>query len=117
MSRSGRARPNPVRGACTFEFALEHAGPASLEVFDANGRRVRTLVHGTLEPGVHSVRWDRTDDDGAAVRPGTYFVRLAGPLGRESRRGSRVARQRMLVRSDRSDDSARPARACGASVR
>lgn len=80
------ARPNPVRGACTFEFALDRAGSAALEVFDANGRRVRTLVRGTLEPGVHSVRWDRTDDDGAAVRPGTYFVRLAGPQGRESRR-------------------------------
>ena len=80
------ARPNPVRGACTFEFALDRAGSASLEVFDASGRRVRTLVHGTLEPGVHSVRWDRTADDGAAVRPGTYFVRLAGPQGRESRR-------------------------------
>lgn len=80
------ARPNPVRGACTFEFALDRAGAARLEVFDASGRRVRTLVHGTLEPGVHSVRWDRTDDDGGAVRPGTYFVRLAGPLGRESRR-------------------------------
>ncbi|MBI5168300.1 MAG: hypothetical protein HZA61_02310 [Candidatus Eisenbacteria bacterium] len=84
------ARPNPVHGACTFEFALERAGAVSLEVFDAGGRRVRTLVRGTLEPGVHSVRWDRTDDDGAAVRPGTYFVRLAGPHGAKRGESRRV---------------------------
>lgn len=80
------ARPNPSRAGCTFEFQFARGGAARLELFDAGGRSVRLLVNGTLAAGLHSVRWDRVCDDGRRAPPGAYFVRLSGPLGRESRR-------------------------------
>lgn len=80
------ARPNPSRAGCTFEFQFARGGAARLELFDAGGRSVRLLVTGTLAAGLHSVRWDRVCDDGRRAPPGAYFVRLSGPLGRESRR-------------------------------
>jgi hypothetical protein len=71
--------PNPVRGACLFRFALGRPGPASLDVFDARGRRVRTLARGDREAGAHAVTWDGRDDAGRPVAGGLYFARLAAP--------------------------------------
>jgi flagellar hook assembly protein FlgD len=52
-----------------------------LEVYDTTGRRVRLLAEGALPAGSHAVRWDGTDQGGAALGSGVYLVRLtAGDL-------------------------------------
>lgn len=73
------AHPNPFRGRTTISYALPSAGSAELAVFDAQGRRVRTLVSGERPAGPTSVVWDGTRDDGSGAGPGVYFVRLASP--------------------------------------
>jgi len=50
-------------------------------VFDASGRKVRSLVSGQQSAGEHSVRWNGLDHEGRRVANGVYFVRLA-TLGR-----------------------------------
>ncbi len=50
---------------------------ARLEVFDAMGRRLRTLLAGSLPRGGSSVGWDLTAADGAPVPSGVYFARLS----------------------------------------
>jgi len=50
---------------------------AKLEVFDAQGRRVATPFHGTLEPGRLTVAWGLTTSDGGRVADGVYFARLS----------------------------------------
>jgi hypothetical protein len=72
----GAARPNPARAATVVPFSVDVSGPVTLSVFDATGRRVRALVHGTLDAGRYEVRWDGTDAAGRAVSPGTYFYAL-----------------------------------------
>jgi flagellar hook assembly protein FlgD len=47
-----------------------------------DGRRVRTLVRGTLPAGTHTFEWDRGNDQGTRVGPGLYFVRLTTVQGR-----------------------------------
>ncbi len=68
--------PNPVTSATHITFALP-AGEShvALGVFDASGRRVRTLA-GPFAPGMNDVSWDGTDDAGRAVRSGLYFTQL-----------------------------------------
>jgi len=51
-------------------------------VFAVNGRRVRTLTSGFREVGIHRLRWDGADDQGARVRAGVYFARLTTVDGR-----------------------------------
>ncbi len=69
-------RPNPFNPATTIAFELPRAGRATLEVYDARGTRVRTLVTGELSEGEHVVTWRGRDDEGRAVASGTYYFRL-----------------------------------------
>jgi len=78
--------PNPARGGCVLRFSLAEAGPGVLAVYDAGGRRVRTLESGPLARGVHAPRWDGRDDAGRPVPGGLYFARLRLGQGVQTRR-------------------------------
>lgn len=72
------AYPNPSRGGTTLRFDVpSHAGGVSLDIYTAEGRRVRSLVSGEWERGRHELVWDALDGSGNAVASGVYFVRLA----------------------------------------
>jgi flagellar hook assembly protein FlgD len=61
-------------------FALARdvgVGPVEIDVFDVNGRLVRTLVRSTLGPGERCVAWDGRDRRGLAVSSGMYILRLS----------------------------------------
>ena len=63
---------------------LGEAGPVRVEVFDAAGRRVRTLHAGELAAGSHEFVWDGKSEQGSAVASGVYLARLSDgerPLG------------------------------------
>lgn len=68
--------PNPAAGATTLRFSLPGAGRVRLEVFDAEGRRVRTLADGEYAAGEQTTAWDLRDEAGARVGAGLYFARL-----------------------------------------
>jgi len=76
--RLERPAPNPMaRTAGTrVRFTLPAAGPAELAVFDLVGRRVATLLRGSVQAGDHVARWDGRDARGAAVPVGAYVLRL-----------------------------------------
>jgi len=64
--------PNPSRSFTVIRFALDAAGPVSLEVFDLQGRRVATLLdRQPHEAGAHEVPL-RTE----GWAPGCYLYRL-----------------------------------------
>jgi len=69
--------PNPFNPSTTIRFALPHAGPVDLAVYDLSGRRIRTLVAGDRPAGRQAVIWDGRDQAGRAVASGTYFHRLS----------------------------------------
>ena len=73
--------PNPTRHDSVIEFRLPSSGPAAVTIYDAAGRRIRTLANGWFPAGTHSARWDRTTDRGDRARAGVYFyeVRAGGP--------------------------------------
>ncbi len=64
-------------GRVTFELDSPLELEARLDVFDAQGRSVRSLLAGPLVRGRSSVHWDLTRRDGGAVASGMYFVRLS----------------------------------------
>lgn len=68
--------PSPATSATRVDWRLAEAGAASVEVFDAAGRRVRALWRGPAPAGPGSARWDLRDGAGARVAPGVYRVRL-----------------------------------------
>jgi predicted dienelactone hydrolase len=80
------AAPNPFNPTVVVSVELDRAGPAQLAIYDLRGRRVRVLVDGALEAGVHSWRWDGRDEAGSALAAGAYIVELAAGGARDSRR-------------------------------
>jgi subtilisin family serine protease len=69
--------PNPFNPRTKIHFELAHAGAVDVAVFDARGRRVRTLWAQRLAPaGPSAVTWDGTSDDGRPVASGIYFAQL-----------------------------------------
>jgi hypothetical protein len=73
--------PNPTRGGIRFVLDTPAGGAASVEVFDAVGRRVRRVFAGSLSPGSHAMAWDGRDDAGRVARAGAYFVRASAAPG------------------------------------
>jgi len=70
------ANPNPFNPVTTLTFRNPSKTAVTLSLFDASGRKVRTLVSETLPSGLHRMNWDGTDALGRAVGSGLYFVRL-----------------------------------------
>lgn len=67
--------PNPFRARVRFQIELREMAPIVLEIYDMQGRRVRTLARETLEPGRFSYEWDGTREGGAPTAPGVYVLR------------------------------------------
>ena len=70
------ARPNPSGAEPAIHFSKAREGRMTLTVFDVTGRAVRTLVDGSVAPGLHSVVWDGRNDRGAAVGAGIYWAQM-----------------------------------------
>lgn len=75
-----RAFPQPFAERTTLAFALDAPSTVRLGVYDLLGRRVATLVDGTLPAGEHRVALN-----GAGLAVGTYVAVLDTPLGRTTR--------------------------------
>ena len=71
-----RASPNPFNPRTTLSFVNPVPGEVKLEIFDARGRRVRSLLNETAPAGERSIQWDGKDDRGQTLSTGLYFARV-----------------------------------------
>jgi hypothetical protein len=69
-------RPNPARSGTAFNLYLPRTAWVELGVFDASGRRVRSVQAGLLPAGTTQIRWDGRTDTGHPAPTGAYFVRM-----------------------------------------
>jgi len=73
--------PNPFNSICQIRYTLPHRCHVSLEIYDATGRQVRTLVNETQAPDTYSVSFD-----GGTLSSGLYFYTLkAGHASRTNK--------------------------------
>lgn len=63
--------PNPFNPSTSIEFSLAKTGNTKLEIYNALGQSVATLVNGKLAAGKHNVTWDARN-----VPSGLYFYKL-----------------------------------------
>ena len=85
------AFPNPFNPETTLRIEIPSPATVRLDVYDAAGQRVRTLLARPLSAGEYTVRWDGRDAEGRAVGSGAYFARLGAP-------GFRAQRKMLLLR-------------------
>jgi hypothetical protein len=71
--------PNPF--GCNTRIAYQipagKAVHAVLQIFDASGKVVKTLVNSKQQPGYYVLSWDGCDSFGRGVASGVYFARFA----------------------------------------
>ena len=73
--KMGEATTLAVRGA-TLHFSLGTTGPVEIALYDVTGRRLRTLVNGRFEAGVHTLPIGSFASPEGQLSSGIYFVRL-----------------------------------------
>jgi hypothetical protein len=83
--------PNPFNPSTLVRFTLPSRAPATLAVYDLQGRLVRILEQGTLDPGTYERRWDGRTGRGGEASSGVYWLRL------DTGEGTRVTRA-ILIR-------------------
>jgi hypothetical protein len=69
-------------GVPSLLVEMPSEGAARVDLFDAQGRRVRNLADRVLPRGATVLPWDGRDARGQAAPPGVYFVRLQSTRGR-----------------------------------
>ena len=68
--------PNPFNPSTSISFQIPKPGHVSLNIYDASGKLVRTLVNETRSEGLNEVNWNGKDNKGVAVVSGIYFYKL-----------------------------------------
>ena len=71
--------PNPMTQCTNVDYTLARAGAVDVGVFDAQGRRIRTLERGWRAAGPGMVFWNGRREDGEWAPNGVYFIRLLAP--------------------------------------
>ena len=87
LARLHGATPNPFNPRTNIAFWLPREQSIRLVLYDAAGRRVRTLVAATSLPaGDHALGFDGRDDQGRPLPSGSYLCRLETESATETRR-------------------------------
>ncbi len=73
--------PNPFNPSTRIRFTLPRVAQVRLDVLDARGRRVATLVNQELPAGTHSRSWRGRDARGRPAACGVYICRLRDDRG------------------------------------
>ncbi|MBN1425463.1 T9SS type A sorting domain-containing protein, partial [Candidatus Fermentibacteria bacterium] len=77
-----RGFPNPFSDETTFRLRMPAAGEVDLAIYDLAGQKIRQLLEGGVDAGLHLITWDGKSDEGTPVGPGTYLCRAqAGSMG------------------------------------
>ncbi|MCK4302740.1 MAG: hypothetical protein KAY24_00700 [Candidatus Eisenbacteria sp.] len=76
LSLTVSSRPNPFVSMTSLRLTIPaDVSEASLTIFDASGRMIRTLHEGAIDSGMHAFSWIGKDEQGQPVPAGTYYCR------------------------------------------
>jgi hypothetical protein len=79
------AYPNPFTDQVNISFTLQQTQPATLKLYDSQGRELSTLYQGKAEANIpQQVQWKPTDQQAA----GLYIIKLQTP--------SRMSHQKVI---------------------
>ena len=68
--------PNPFNGQTNIEFTIQNPNNISIEIFDVNGRIIRTLFDGYHNSGTSILKWDGKNKLNEIVSTGIYFYNI-----------------------------------------
>lgn len=81
--------PNPFNPSTTIKYQIANEGNVSLDIWNLQGQKIRSLVAKEQKAGYYSVVWDGRNEAGQTVSSGLYLYRV--------QTGSFVATHKMLM--------------------
>ncbi len=69
--------PNPFNSTTTITFGVPVESYTSLHIFSLDGKKVFTLIDDFVNPGIHSIQWNGTDERGTNISSGVYMYHLS----------------------------------------
>jgi hypothetical protein len=68
--------PNPFNPETTIKFILSETRRVKIQIFDINGKIIKTLFDAKCSPGEYSYKWDGKDNKNSIVPSGIYFYKI-----------------------------------------
>jgi len=68
--------PNPFSHETSIYFNLKNNQAVNLAIYDAQGKKVKTLINQELPGGNHHINWDGYEDNLHKMPNGIYYCRL-----------------------------------------
>ena len=68
--------PNPFNPSTTIEYQIPKNGLVKIEIYDLQGRKLRTLVDRSQGAGSYRIAWDGRNSDDQIATSGVYYCRL-----------------------------------------
>ncbi len=65
--------PNPFNPSTMIQYSIPHADNVSIEIFNLQGKLIKSLLSEKQEAGEHYVPWQGTDNKATSVASGSYF--------------------------------------------
>ncbi|HTW90612.1 MAG TPA: FlgD immunoglobulin-like domain containing protein [bacterium] len=70
------AAPCPSRGRTMLRFQIPRPTHVTVKMYDASGRKVKTILDSERPAGVYTLTWDGRDDRGRVSSNGIYFCTM-----------------------------------------
>jgi len=68
--------PNPFNPETAISYAVKGFSPVRIEIYNAKGQLVKTLVNAKIDTGSYQVIWNGKDNYGNAVSSGVYHCKM-----------------------------------------
>ncbi len=75
-TRLGKNYPNPFNPETSIEFYLSNSETVKLDIYNAKGQLVKSLINSNLDAGKHNIIWDGKDNNDQNVGSGIYFYKM-----------------------------------------
>jgi hypothetical protein len=64
--------PNPFNAETTIGFSLPLKDILNIDIYDMNGRKIQSLIHGIFDSGHQEIHWDA-----GTLSSGIYFIQMS----------------------------------------
>jgi hypothetical protein len=78
--------PNPFNPVTNIRFELLKSEQVILQIFDIEGRLIKTLIDNRLFAGTHELSWNGLDDQSRPVASGVYYYNIKAGTYQSARR-------------------------------
>ena len=68
----GQNYPNPTTGNSQIDYSVSEVSTVSIELFDVTGRKIKTIVNSTVQPGKYTAEVNNMN----AFSNGSYFYKM-----------------------------------------